>query len=304
MKWTVLEAVTKTVSKILQKVIGDVGHTIGSTFYATALIGLVQTIIGFFKAKHRKAPLIANGRNVFGAVLFGFFAVGSTILSFLVFVCGGEISVNVFIITLGIVPGALIDRFCFGHRFDLRQWLGIGLGVAAGYAILDCPSLQDLRRLPLWVWLSFGVTATVTINQGITQAIQKIDPYVKNFWGGLTTLLLGIVGIFFFERENPVTHYPVKFTVVSLVIGLVVVLMWTYNVMAYKGGAYIALKKLVLNGSYLTLALASGALIYGEKVTIFKILGFGLYCGAFVLIDTQTWKFFGQKILLRPFTTS
>src|SRR3989344_9632810 len=55
------------------------------------------------------------------------------------------------------------------------------------------------------------------------------------------------------------------------VIGLIVVGMWAFNLLSYKGGAYIALKKLVMNGTYLITAMFCGALCFGEKITTGKL---------------------------------
>lgn len=47
MKWTVGEAFMKTASATLQKVVGQVSTTVGHTFWATAVIGLVQVSVGW-----------------------------------------------------------------------------------------------------------------------------------------------------------------------------------------------------------------------------------------------------------------
>jgi drug/metabolite transporter (DMT)-like permease len=109
---------------------------------------------------------------------------------------------------------------------------------------------------------------------------------VKNFWGGLTTVILGGVGLWHF----PVERYPLNLTVVSLLIGMIVIFMWIFNLLAYKGGAYISLKKLVMNGSYLIMATMTGALFFGEAITIAKVVGIILFSAAFILMDKGTWE--------------
>ncbi|OHA24772.1 MAG: hypothetical protein A3D52_00445 [Candidatus Taylorbacteria bacterium RIFCSPHIGHO2_02_FULL_44_36] len=193
MKWTLCEAGTKTSSKILQKVVGNVCVSLAHTFLATIIVGLVQIVAGLIVARLQKVRLLGNRFNIVGSCLFGFFAVISTVLAFGAFFYGGDMGVNTFIITLSIVPGALIDRFFFNHKLNGREWLGVCIAILAGYAIIGWPSLAEFAKLPLWVWLSFGTMMSVAINQGITQKIKKVDPFVKNFWGGLTTVIFCFV---------------------------------------------------------------------------------------------------------------
>jgi multidrug transporter EmrE-like cation transporter len=78
----------------------------------------------------------------------------------------------------------------------------------------------------------------------------------------------------------------------SAVIGVIVIGMWSFNLLSYRGGAQIAIKKLVLNGSYLTMAMVVGILLFGETLTVAKIVGVATYLVAFVLMDDNTWQYF------------
>lgn len=217
-----------------------------------------------------------------------------TVLGFAVFYCGGDVGVNVFIITLSIIPGAIVDQLFFGHHLNLRQWLGVGVGILGGYAVLGTPSLQELKSMPLWVWLSFGVMLGATLNQVITQKIRKADIFLHNFWGGLMTVVLCLTALSLLGQMRVVFTNPltlVKLLVVSFLIGLVVVMMWSFNLLSYKGGASIALKKLVMNGTYLVLAMLGGMIFFGEILTKGKVSGVILYLIAFGLMDDNTWRF-------------
>ena len=86
-----------------------------------------------------------------------------------------------------------------------------------------------------------------------------------------------------------------KFWAVSLGIGVIVVAMWSFNVLSYRDGASIALKKLVMNGAYLISTLAIGAMFLGERFTLGKGLGVGCYFVAFVLMDNGTWNFLARR---------
>jgi len=78
----------------------------------------------------------------------------------------------------------------------------------------------------------------------------------------------------------------------SLLIGVIFIGSWSFNLMAYKNEAYIALKKLTMNGIYLTLTMAAGVIFFGESLSVGKILGVVLFFVAFVLVDEKTWNFF------------
>lgn len=294
MKWTMLESVTKVASKIFQRLIGVAAASVAHTFLATAIVGLVQTIGGFLMARTKHQKILVDGESILGACLFGLFATISTILGFTVFFFGGDVGINTFIITLSIVPGALIDVFFFKHPLSTRQWLGVALAVLAGYSVLGWPSLTDALNLPIWVWLSLGIMLLSALNQGITQKIKKIDPFVKNFWGGFTTLVLSVIGLCFLGATELLVDFSspmLKLCLSSIIIGVIVILMWSFNLMSYKDGAQIAIKKLLMNGAYLTMAMAAGILLFGEALTTAKIVGVLLYLLAFVLMDNGTWRY-------------
>lgn len=300
MGWTLGEAGTKTASKMLQKLVGNVSQTVGHVFFATMLVGFVQVVAGYLMAKRQDRKLWPDWQGVLGSCLFGIFATLSSVLCFYVFVLGGDMTINTFIITLSIVPGAIIDWLFFSHKLNRREWSGVVLAVFAGYAVLGWPSLKETLALPLWVWLSAIVAFSAAINQGITQKVKKIDPFVKNFWGGLTTVVLAILGIFLAHSAALFKNFSVvmqKLYFVSVVIGFIVVLMWNFNLKSYQGGASIAIKKLVMNGSYLISVMILGTLVFGEKFSIGKLVGVLLYIGAFVLMDKGTWNYVYSKVI-------
>lgn len=78
----------------------------------------------------------------------------------------------------------------------------------------------------------------------------------------------------------------------SLAVGILFVAVWIMGLWSYKDGAYIALKKLIYNGVYLTLIMFLGAALFPEeKLSFEKLLGVGLYLIAFSVMDDKTWKF-------------
>ena len=176
MIWTLLEAGTRTLSKLLQKLVGVASTTIGHLFLVTLIIGCVQTIVGFCAVKVQKKKFfgtinnieksglgpfasilyVLNKNGVAGSIAFGFFAVVNSILSFAAFLYGAEVGINTFIITLSIIPGAIFDSWFFHNKLTGRIYTGMVLAITAGYSILGWPSLSEAAELPFWIWLSLA----------------------------------------------------------------------------------------------------------------------------------------------------
>src|SRR3989344_2684204 len=273
MRWTFAEAGTRTASKLLQKVVGIAASSWIHALFATLVISVVQVISGLTVVKAQKKSLLPDFGQIAGSCLFGLFAFISSVLCFTVFIYNGDIGVNTFIITLSIVPGAFIDRIFFKHKLNWRQWTGVVVAILAGYAVLGFPSLFVALSQPMWVWLSLGITMSAAINQGITQKVKKVDPFVKNFWGGLIALVLSVVCLAIFGSLGVLTDFSgnmKKLYIVSGLIGFIVVGMWSFNLLSYKGGASIAIKKLVMNGTNLITAMAGGIVFFQETLTLGK----------------------------------
>lgn len=296
-KWSIVESFVRVISNALQKSIGDLLQSAGAVFYGTAAMGLVQMVLGFALAKTTKQKIIVSRQEIVGSVAFGAMATACIALSFLA-LRDGLLSLHIFITTLGIVPGAIIDRAVFGHKLGKLQITGIALGVLAGYVALECPSLSEIKELPLWMLFSFLAMMGMTINQAITQKIKDINPLVKNFWGGMVIFLLAAIIAVAIGASNPITTYPVKIAEIAMLIGVLSVLLWTVNLYAYRGGAFIAIKKLVVFGGAIILGAIWGAVFFDETLSLFHLLGFILYCLAFILLDRDTFNFF-RDILSR-----
>jgi len=294
MRWTLLEALMKTTSKLPQKFCGQISPTFGHTFLASLVIGWVQVSVGYIVTQRRGTKLLADRSLVIGSCLFGLGAAIITVLGFAIFYYHGDVGVSVLIFTLSIIPGAFIDQCFFGHRLTARKWAGVGVGILAAYVILNRPSLQEFKMMPVWIWLSFALMFLAAVTQGITQKIKEVDMFVKNFWGGLVTVVVCLAALVVSGQTallwdfSPNTRQLVG---ISAFIGLVVVAMWSFNLLSYKGGASIAIKKLVLNGFYLTTAMLGGMVFFGETLTNGKLIGTGLYVVAFALMDDNTWRF-------------
>ncbi len=291
MLFTLFEAACRTAIKILQKIIGVLGKTFAHAFLASAIVGFTQALISLISLKAARQKIFPGWFNFCGACLFGINATIVTSLSFAVFSLGGDVGINSFIMTLTIVPGALIDRFFFKEKLNYIQWLGLLLAVFAGYSILGWPSLKKFLELPLWIWLSFTITLSLAFNMGIARRIKTINPLAKNFWGGLVTLLLSLIGFALLGKLNLLNDFSApmqKFWISSIISGIVVIGVWSFSVMSYRRGAPIAFKGLVMYGTYLISAMLLGIIIFNEPLTAPKIIGIPIYLLAYALMNKNS----------------
>lgn len=296
MKWTIFEGFTKTISRTLQKIVGKTTVSWEGTFLAAGIVGLVQVLVAFSIATKQKITLFKDISGIFGSVMFGILAFISTVLGFATFLYGGDIGISTFIITMGIIPGMLIDMIFFKYRSRIREWIGIIVALFAGWAILGFPHDTSLE-IPLWIWLACANSLTVAINQGVTQAVKKVEPMFKNFWGGLASFI-GAVCVLVFIGNSDYIFSSIDMTevwFVSILIGCITVAMWSFNLLSYKTGASIALKKLVMNATYLLSTLVLGYFFFNEAMTVGKIVAFPLFCIAFILMDKKAWSFITGK---------
>ena len=175
----------------------------------------------------------------------------------------------------------------------MRQYLGIFVAIGAGWLILKTPNLSELLNLPLWVWLA-GVNAIfLSIGQGITRAIREVNPWVKNFWGGLTTTALCLVGFLIYNQQiAKILISPETWLILfwSIAIAFIVIGIWTFNVIAYRDGSSIYTKHVVVSGVFMVLIIFIGLFIFKEQITIVQSMGIIMYFIAFVLVNNEVWK--------------
>jgi len=118
----------------------------------------------------------------------------------------------------------------------------------------------------------------------------------KNFWGGLTIFLAAGTVLLIIGPQQMQSPEFFRLTKVAVMIGALSVFLWTFNLWAYQGGAFIALKKLVVNGNYIFMGTVGGALFFRERVTVNQLIRFTLYCMAFLLADRETLAFVRTKL--------
>lgn len=282
-KWAFLQGASGSASRLMQKVIGKVSENLPHTVYSTLIIGVIQALGGLLIARARKTPLGLRGRLLAGSVCFGILAVVNTVLSFMTFVprngVVADVGVATLIVTLSIVPGAFIDILIFRRHLNVVQWLGVVLSIIAGWAVLNAPSLEQVKHLPLWVWIALANAFFVAVNQGLSQWIWDIDPWLKNLWVGVTTIVVSAVAFLLLSSPGEIAGYRlvVKLSATSVLIGLAVIALIACNVMAFRNKAQITEKKVVFNGSWLILTMLGGVAFFGEALTGWKIAGIALF---------------------------
>ncbi len=292
-RWTLGEAFAKIISATLQKQIGLASESGVGVVLSNAVIGLVQAVASFFLVLQRKKSIFsASVSDTIFSILFGVGAFLSTMCSMTAYRLGGEVSLVVFIITFSIIPGAFIDTLFFKNHLNRRQWFGVAIGLFGGYLVLGAPGLGSVAKLPIWVLFALTTSFTVAVNQGISQRIKEADSVVKNFWGGLTILILSVSSFAIVGVPSISMEGFERVLIVSAMIGLVTVFMWTCNFNAYKDGALIAEKKLMMNGLYLTFAMIVGVFFYKETLTFGKALGVPVFFVASCFFDNKLWVFF------------
>jgi len=254
---------------------------------ATLVSALVQVIVGLVSTKRRKLNFRADPRTIYGSAIYGVFVFVGTALLFFVFQNGGDVGINTFIITLAIIPGAIIDQLIFKDALNARQWIGFVVAIFAGYSVIGWPSLSELTNLPVWIWLSIAAMFMVVGMQTSTRYFKDVDPYLRNFWGGLTVMALALLTLIFTNTLQTLVLFEVdiqKIYLLSLILGVITIGIWNFSLLSYKMGVGIAQRDLVMNGIYLSTTMLLGTLVFGELFTVGKLCGVAVYLVAFYLI--------------------
>lgn len=288
-KFAVGEGLTKTVSSLFGKLIGVTGGSLPMAALAGVVIGSIQCLSGFagFLAGRNKtdgkkiAALFPDWRSVRWAILFGLMAsIFGTIWGIYTFTLGADIGVRTLLIMGSIIPGAMMDRIFWREKLTASQILGIIVFLAAAWAMLDFPNLVMIAALPIWVPAVLVITFTQAINEALSRAASvKLNHWVNNFWVGGTTVfsclaaIMVMASVFGGLALNPT---PV-FVGGALLIGIIVVPMIAFKLLSYKGGGTIAMKKIVMQGTYLVTAVVAGILVYNEPFTVGKVIGTALF---------------------------
>lgn len=297
-KWPFFEGLIKTAVKILHKMIGQ-GGTLALSALATAITGVIQMIGGLFGALLKGEKILAPAGKIWGSVIFGVSAAMMTVLSVYTFtIPGADAGITTFFIMLSIIPGAFIDKIFFKERISYRQTAGIALFIFTGVVFLiDLNKPNLFIGAASWIWPSLGIALLLALNEGITRKISdKMPPFANNFWIGLTTLVVSGLGFLFLGKVADIRFMPLNFWLGISGAGVLVIFMITCKLLSYKAGGNIAVKQLVMNGTYLVTVNFTGWLIYGETWTIGKTLGLPLFFAAYLVAHQESWEYVKRKL--------
>ena len=303
-KWQIfatLEGLSKTVSGVVGDLIGRSMATIELGCVAAMMIGIVQAaggFVGFWRrvlsGKAELSSLIPN-KSILWAVAFGFMAgIPGTVIGLYTFTLGSEFSARTLLISASIVPGAIMGRYVWGSVTDplgLRQWVGMGIFIVACWAILGFPTNFELKP---WVWWTLVITFTQPVNEFLSRkaADAKLDPWTNNFWVGISTVFWTffalVIWVSVFGPSEQ--HFSGTFVVGSFACGVIVTGMIAFKLLSYAGGGTIALKKLIMQGTFLATFTLVGVFLYDQPFGLGHIIGIGLFLPAFAFMDSDTWK--------------
>mgnify|MGYP001573418874 CR=1 FL=1 len=302
-KFAVGEGVAKTVSSLSGKLIGTTGGSLAMSALAGTVIGAIQCLSGFmgFLAGQRVGTkltaLFPDLRSVRWAIMFGLMAsIFGTVWSIYTFTLGADIGIRTLLIMGSIIPGAILDRIFWREKMTAPQILGILVFLVAAWAMLDFPSLGTIASLPIWVPAVLVITFTQSINEALSRAASvKLDHWVNNFWVGGTTVLscLSVILLLAVFSDKLTLNPTPIFVAGAMLTGIIVVPMIAFKLLSYKGGGTIAMKKIIMQGTYLITAVLAGIVVYHEPLTMGKGVGTGLFFVSVAL--TQGGKIWGAK---------
>ncbi|MDP3727048.1 MAG: hypothetical protein Q8R35_00225, partial [bacterium] len=129
---------------------------------------------------------------------------------------------------------------------------------------------------------------------------------------GLITLVCSSLGLTVLGQWGIVVELTRAFWSVSVAISLVILGMICFKLITYQKGGSIALKKLIMQATYLITATILGWAVYtiilpflpgwaeyAEAFTAGKLLGIAGYVVAFTLMDRGTWEFVSKQYFQR-----
>jgi len=166
--------------------------------------------------------------------------------------------------------------------------------------MLGFPALGAILVLPAWVWLTFIAMLLQALNEALSQATKKMNPYPNNFWVGTATAAACAVALITVtpglgSLKPLIIGAPQALWVGAILGGIIVAVMIAVKLITYRKGGTIAFKKVIMQGNYLITAALAGILIFAEPLTIGKVVGTLGYFVAFALMDNTTWTFLSQK---------
>lgn len=304
-KWAVLEGFSKTASAVFQKMAGMASNSEGLAFIYTTILGVFHAVPGFCMLLRRPEReiaelLVPDLRSIMWPIAFGFCTTISNVVGPVAFMYHADLTARTLLILCSVVPASFLGMAFLGQKLDCVQWVGIVTFLAAAWAILDFPMWDGAGEVPLWVWITLLGTMSNAINELlVSKAALRLDVWVHNFWSGVSGMVWGIVGLLVLVLIAPrvAMDMNIDFFVAAVGTGVIVCFSSYFKFLAYKNDAWIALKKIVMNGTYLISATLIGLLAYQERFTIGKGMGIALFVLALAFSDTKVRGVVASRVL-------
>jgi drug/metabolite transporter (DMT)-like permease len=287
--FAVLEGLSRTVGNSLQKYIGLVSSAELACVLA-GIIGLTQVGAGFWGSTLKR--LLSDRRGIAYSVALGFLATTvGTVLSVYTYMVGADLGARTLLVNASIIPAALMGTFFWRDPLGPRQWLGIGVFLVATWAMLGFPGTFSLE---VWVWLSLIIALSQAVSEVLSRfAASTMNPWTHNFWVGASSIFFALVSfIIVSAASGTFGALPVLsagFVVGSIALSTNVVLMISLRLWTYQGGGTIAVKKVLMPGTFMATAIFAGALFFGEPLYLGKFFGIAIWLVAVALIDRDVW---------------
>jgi len=297
--WAFVEACLRTAQAVFMKIVGVAIHDAASAHVYSGGIGIVNIFFGLFGRRDR--PLYAGRKNTILSLTVGVFSHLANMLGPIAFMLGAPLAARTFIAAMSVIPGMFLGRFVRGERLSWLQLWSIPIFVFGAWAILGGPDIVTLILAPpAWVLLTLLVACTNAGNETMRSAMSKdYSPMVNNFWVGLVTVTLSGAGAIVFWGFGLLDFGQISSVLLWMTVasGVVVSVMTAASLMAYKGDALIALKKVFVNSFYLVSAAIADSIIFGVKMTALKWLGILCFMVAVTMTDKTALVFlFRRKV--------
>lgn len=292
LKFAFLEALVRSASRNLQKAFALTQTTLSGALFLSVPPYIISTTGSIIIGKLQKNSFYLPKILLLWAILHGIVAAWCNLSAQFSFMTGGDISMTTLIVALSIIPATVMDRFILKTKFIPAQILGIALGVIASVVAIK-PSFEWSSLTTPWFWWAWGTSLGVALNQvfmrlsGEAQDRYKKDvpPMVFSTYSSLATVIVSFLFIQLIGGFSAI-NLPQKAWLILVAIGLLVILLYLFNILIYKVGkkVSIAAKKIVEKTSYLMIASVLGVIFFNEVITWNRIVAFLFYLPAFYLV--------------------
>jgi hypothetical protein len=297
--FAISDGLFKTVHMWLFKIIGSLLISLPLFFISTFIVGIIQIIGGLSANLRSRYEVFPRPRYIIGSLLLGVTALYTAIIPMYIFsVSDADIALIAFIISIILIPKALLDKFLYRDPITLIQLISIPLFLFGFYAIVGFPSIEQIKIMPFWAWLALSLPIVILIEELITRVscVGVVSPWVKNFWIGVSTTILSFVAFIVLEPismfSNILKNLPFEFWFLFIVLGLSILTNVFVRQRTFMYGGSVALKKITMISSYLISSLIVGILFFGNLLNFGEVLGVIALIAGYFFVEREAFSKF------------